>query len=264
MAKIYKNKVSNNRFVYISDDTPTVEHNIQTTETVLRYKFINVETQTPIIEFQLDLDTIKNNNRFSDQTWYGISDTILSNERTQTEVTLVPTDIICLLDFSSIDKKDSLVNVYTGEDITKTYKTPFRFFVPSKSSTFTDYIFQVALPVAGDIDNTVTVETNAPNTVNLTETYNWKNAFANITASSTGTTVAGEQIEVNVVADNTSIETLYLEPIVGILDRTKVKLTNGVGKFNILTSTLETGDVVEVKIGYKTFTNKTTFTKVLS
>lgn len=264
MAHIYKTDVTNNRFVYISDQDPSFEHNIQLTENLLTYKFINKDTGVSVIQFKIDMQTVRSNNRFTDQIWYGISDGILtSTEHTDGEVTLSSNDIVSLLDYSSVYKQKALINVTDSVDPTKTSKVPVRFFVPSKTSNFNDCIFQVAVPLAGDIVNTITVETNNTNTVDIESDYTWKSAFANITAVSSGSTTAGEDVVVDITVDDTSIEAVYLEQVVGVLDKTKVKLTNGSGSFKVLTSTLESGDVVEVKIGYKLFSNKTTFTKQL-
>jgi hypothetical protein len=75
--------------------------------------------------------------------------------------------------------------------------------------------------------------------------------------------VSSNMIKVAVSVSNTKITQIYLEPICGILDRTVVNLTNGVGSFTILTNTLSAGDVVYIKVGYKHFSNVTTYTKTI-
>lgn len=60
------------------------------------------------------------------------------------------------------------------------------------------------------------------------------------------------------------IDYVFVEQVCGIPDRVKVKLTNGVGKFNILTTTLEAGDVASAKVGFKYWVNVETVEKTLS
>lgn len=60
------------------------------------------------------------------------------------------------------------------------------------------------------------------------------------------------------------IDHIYVTQVCGIPDRTKVTLTNGTGTFNIITSTLQAGDVAEAKIGFKHWFNTDTISKQLS
>lgn len=57
---------------------------------------------------------------------------------------------------------------------------------------------------------------------------------------------------------------VYVTQVCGIPDRTKVTLTNGTGTFNILTTTLQPGDVAEAKIGHKWWFNTDTISKTLT
>lgn len=69
-----------------------------------------------------------------------------------------------------------------------------------------------------------------------------------------GPITAGTTINVQVTT-NPSFKRVYLESICGVLDRSEVVLKNGQGQFNILTSTLQAGEVVDVKVGFKYWTN---------
>lgn len=60
------------------------------------------------------------------------------------------------------------------------------------------------------------------------------------------------------------VDYVYVEQVCGIPDRTKVSLVDGVGKFNILTTTLEAGDVASAKVGFKYWVNVETVEKTLS
>jgi hypothetical protein len=60
------------------------------------------------------------------------------------------------------------------------------------------------------------------------------------------------------------IKEAYVEQVCGTLDRTKVTLIDGVGRFNILTNTLQPGEVAAAKVGFKYWVNFETVTKTLT
>jgi hypothetical protein len=60
------------------------------------------------------------------------------------------------------------------------------------------------------------------------------------------------------------MDSIYVNQVCGIPDRTKVTLTNGTGTFNILTTTLQPGEVASAKVGFKHWFNTDTITKTLS
>jgi len=59
------------------------------------------------------------------------------------------------------------------------------------------------------------------------------------------------------------MDSIYVTQVCGIPDRTKVTLTNGTGTFNILTTTLQPGEVAEAKVGFKHWFNTDKITKTL-
>lgn len=73
---------------------------------------------------------------------------------------------------------------------------------------------------------------------------------------------AGNPVPVE-VHTSSFVDYVYVEQVCGIPDRVKVKLTNGVGKFNILTTGLEAGDVASAKVGFKYWVNIETVNKTL-
>jgi hypothetical protein len=69
-----------------------------------------------------------------------------------------------------------------------------------------------------------------------------------------GPVSAGTTIPVQITTAP-GIEYVYVEQECGVPDRTKVTLTNGTGTFNIITTSLQPGDVASAKVGFKTWTN---------
>jgi hypothetical protein len=66
------------------------------------------------------------------------------------------------------------------------------------------------------------------------------------------------------VSTDSSISAIYVEQVHGVLPRLKIPLTNGAGTFKVSTIGMESGDNVEVKIGFKKYTNVVTYTKTVS
>jgi hypothetical protein len=78
----------------------------------------------------------------------------------------------------------------------------------------------------------------------------------------TSSTVSGDVITVNFSTD-TNISTVYLGQDVGYLPKTTASVTNGTGSFKVVTTGLDAGEEVKVKLGHKYWSNQVTFTKTL-
>jgi hypothetical protein len=76
-------------------------------------------------------------------------------------------------------------------------------------------------------------------------------------------TTSGEIITVNFTTDPI-VEFIYLEQSAGALPKVKIPVDeNGNGSFKVITTGLEEGDEVRVKLGFKFWTAKATFTKTI-
>jgi hypothetical protein len=217
--------ISENSLIYTTTDLTDQEHTIT-----------------------LSLDDVRNSLSFGAQNWVSP----LKGSRTD--------KIVSLLDWSDITKRNTL----SGDTIKEDYVN-LRFFINNTTDNFTDFIYQIGVVFDSEtndvVDTTEIIITGA--TLSNTN-YTWKTAFSPITLSSGTITEGDNSLEVTVSSTNTSLEKVYLKPVCGVLDRTEVKLTNGTGKFKIITNTLESGDIVTVKAGHKKFSNVTTFTKTVS
>lgn len=167
--------------------------------------------------------------------------------------------LISLLAWSDITKRDTL-----SGSTSKDGNFNLRFFIKHTSDTFEDFIYQIGLPVdeQGNFEDSCEIVITGGT---LSEDpLSWKSVFSPINLTSASITEGTEFVEVTVTSTDTGLEKVYLEPVCGILDRTVVNLTNGSGKFKVVTNTLEAGDSVIVKAGHKKFSNVTTFTKTIS
>jgi hypothetical protein len=177
--------------------------------------------------------------------------------QSSTEVSLESKQLIFPLTISASYKNNNLVY---PED--KTWLCPFRIFITNADGDFTNFEY-LTLDSVTDNEPRTSIQVNSPNTQNGNK--EWKNLFSSISTSTEQTTVnVGDTITVEVQSSDANLDIVYLEPICGIVDRTRVNLTNGIGTFNILTSSLKTGDIIDVKINHRSYTGVGRFTKTLS
>jgi len=270
MANVYKIQRPSGRFnVYTSNEANFV-HIIDITPQTLTYQLKDTDTDTLYHNLVFNLDNLKQNQRFGEQTWWAIDDRYITydsvNAGTSSLINIPSDGFISILDDTYVSKRGAIARF--GVD--NYDMCPIRIFVPTADGDFTTCSYAVIIPDTTDLHLNGVDLNPQPTTIDVTggtvvegEFY-WRSLLSKVTATTQSSSTAGTSIKVNVTAEETNLKKLYLEPICGVLDRTEVKLTNGSGSFNILTSTLIAGETVEVKIGHKKFSNITKFTKVLS
>lgn len=271
MTTIYKiPSISQRYFDYTQNAVVTVEHNFIITDNLLKYK-LTVDSITEL-DFELTLSELKASNRFSENSWLtftpkfkNIDDTFINLELPGpvSHTVFDRNSIVNLLDYTTIDKSNNIRNLLDTSNPSR--YIPFKFFVKSISDNFNTFVYTLEIPKQDDdAQHTTIVKLNNETITCEQSPGNWKSFIDTITATTEQTSVtAGTTIKVNISTDS-SLQYVYLEQVTGMLDRLKVKLNNGQGSFNILTDTLTAGEVAEVKIGHKKFSNVTTFTKTLS
>jgi len=242
-----------------SEQVSSFQHWVKIEPELLEYKLINTENTETIVHIKLALSELQGSNRFYSGTLFSFKNSAIKKDGSL--VNLTSSDLTSLLQSSLPTKSEQ---IYTATINSESSVLPFRIFVPTASSDFTECKYTVGMPEIGEQYHTVTVETNNTATYDDTPTL-WKSLFDQITLSTTQSSVSvGDNLVVNVQAANTDLDYVYLEQVCGVLDRTKVSLVNGSGSFTVLTDTLSSGDVVEVKYGYKLYTGLGTFTKTIS
>lgn len=227
---------------------------------VINVIFTNVTENKVLFKYSIDFSSF---NDLTEQTIYGIiqpwdlQEDIISRKN--------------LTDLSSLTSIDKDVKKYfVGSSIVK-------FLVEKDSPTsvndITLLIYEPCDPsekgvVGGDdsIDMTeygrhnITVDgTGIDQTSYLKTIETIDECLAEITTTST---TSGDVITVNVSTDP-KVSKIYLDSTVGYLPKAVVNLTNGTGSFKVITTGLETGDVVSVKLGFKKWSNRSTFTKTI-
>jgi hypothetical protein len=252
----------------------TTTSNWHTTPIQFEYKFDTVDanniqvTFTNVTENKIFFTYIINFtqtllNTFVAQTVYGVATEYHAENNGKTEV-VSPGDIVNYSD-TTFSTKDEAPH-FVGKSIVK-------FFCTKNNPTINDLIFMVYAPVAPNdpsAPNTYGAQnvdpTWAPHTITVDGTAIDSTSFVKEIASikdllypiTTSYTTSGNVITVNVTT-NPAITEVYLSSTVGYIAKTVVPITNGTGTFNVVTTGLNSGDVVNVKIGYKYWSNVVTF-----
>lgn len=243
-------------FSQYSPTSTSFEHSFNIQPELLEYKLIDKDDDTTIIHINLSLAEMQQASRFYSQTMFAVNNSAIKLDGSL--VSLKGSDLTSLFQNTLPNKSDSLQNdVPFNKD---TMVLPFRIFVTSATANFTEFKYHLAKP-QGEGSPNVTVNTNNTATYNSTP-IKWKDLVDQLTLSTSQSNItAGDTILVNVQSTNTKIDYVYLEQVCGILNKTKVKMVNGIGSFSILTDALSSGDAAEIKCGYKLYTGVDTFTK---
>lgn len=235
-------------------------HAFSVSGSVLNYKLTNVTKDRLLLNLDIDLQVIKSHSGFADQTLWGIKDSVLEQHKNgfvgQEPYAVVKEDLVPFL-----------VQSYTSKDPLFTSMFPVRIYVPGKEITADELNISMAVSdeSLGAETNTVTGIEDITTIQSIENQPMWKQLISNIISSTTSTTVnVGDDIVVNISTSDPKVKEVYLEPVVGITNKTRVRLTDGQGSYIIKTSDLDSGDEVRIKHGFKWFTGVSEFTKIIS
>jgi hypothetical protein len=228
----------------------------------------NEETDLLVLDFEIPFEIIKENSAFGDQTIWAIKDTLLDLKCAPgspvERYVLTQQDIINVGTSTAISKDPVIFKEQYND-----YYSPIRIFVPSKNSTIDDLTIVI-------IEDRPTVDSIHPNTIETVPTglelveneakplESWKLLLATITTTGPATVNADEVVDLNIQCSDTSVTEVFVEPIIGAVNKTRVLLNNGQGSLKLNTFGLSTGDQVDIKFGYKYFTGISRYTKTVS
>ena len=245
------------------------------TGTVLDIKFINVTEDNRIIShLSADMNYIKDADAGS--LWYINDDTVAEgvnqDDRNADMVTLKQSDFINSLaatlptrDFNILGR-NSLIAFYVSKD-NPTPDDIVVIIVRPVVSTDSDYNEILPEMIVNNIeisegegDNRVTVTGNLTKHPSDPLKLMMFELLPEITVTSS--TVSGDVITVNFTTDE-QINNIYLVQDSGYLPKTKIPVTNGAGTFKVVTTGMDPGDTVRVKMGFKYWVSRNDFTRTL-
>jgi hypothetical protein len=209
----------------------------------------------------IDYNLIKSHANFADQTMWAISDNIFDRIKEGVLYTVTSDDLVSIFTKTHISKTPFI----SSRDIDGN-KCPIKIFVPSKNSTINDITIIVPSKDTNDvlIDVISTVEENN-NVVVSDYTATWKSLISPITIVSSKSTLNPDDTTIlTVTTSDTSITEVYAESVFGIITKTRIILTNGVGTVGLSALGLSSGDQIRVKFGYKLFTGVADYTNTIA
>jgi len=247
------------------------------TGTILDIKFINVTESNRIIShMSVDMDHL--NPADAGTLWYINDDIVDSSVRKSNFsqdadlVTVVKNDLINSIFKSLPDRNfnilgtNSLVAFYVSKD-NPTPDDIVVIIVRPVVSTDSDYNEILPEMIVNNIeisegegDNRVTVTGNLTKHPSDPLKLMMFELLPEITVTSS--TVSGDVITVNFTTDE-QINNIYLVQDSGYLPKTKIPVTNGAGTFKVVTTGMDPGDTVRVKMGFKYWVSRNDFTRTL-
>jgi hypothetical protein len=278
MTAFKKTLVNLNRFDYLAPPwfgTPEELHSLEApittikvsvttdvTENCIFLLITNEETETPVVDFKIPFDIITENRAIGDQTLWTIKDEFLKSWASPgSDVyrqVLTQNDVINIGATTLITKDSTIIKQEYNN-----YYSPIRIFVPSKSSTVADVtvIFVGGYDIPEDSrHHTALVHNPVPTQV----VESWIELLDTITITGPATVNEDEVVDLNVTCSNTSVTEIFVEPVIGSVNKTRIFLDNGQGVLKVNTFGLSSGDEINIKFGYKYFTGISRYTKTVS
>jgi len=268
MATIKKNQVSFDTIIFpekqgkikywIDAQPETIEIKVYSNEDIGNNETADIVILWDIIK----LSELQKKPGFVDQTlWTRISTKILPVQQASDNLNV----------YSPLELPESgLVDMFGETVVTKpkSLSTLAHNYVNSLYTIFiadsTDFS-NCTIRLTFDTKHEAGFEVEGPSSTSfVNEHVNFADLVAPITLSSAQSTVTTDS-SISVTVNTASyIDEVYLESVSGILNKTRVKLTNGVGKFSIMTTDLEVGEEIRVKAGHRKWTGIASFSKQIS
>jgi hypothetical protein len=220
--------------------------------------------QKPFFWHKINITALKSKTGFTDHTMWSVKYSDLYHQ-----FSITTDGVTSAADIDAVQINDvfseTLLNKSNYATKETALNTLYQIFVPySNNSDMTSFTYRMMLDEYNYGGSTIpyvidpTASPAADNTPNAV-----RDLIQPITFSGPTTLAAGSTATVTVNA-TPGISYVYLEQVHGILPKVKVPLTNGVGTFNVVTTGMSAGDQIEVKAGYKKWTNASTYTLTLS
>lgn len=243
--------MSNRFFAQVAGTGPQPRtYNLNITQSLLQINVIESydDIETIVADYQLSLDTLKQAPNLKSNSLICI---IKPNSTTDNEV-----NINNLINISSITKEQRLNNSYSYNLPLKDYGY-VAIFVKDPDGTFNDHDIIVYASQNDTLENLTSNQQ-----FELIQTFNHLDLLDNITVSEDTSYSNDDYYKFNVSTES-YVSEVFLEQVIGITDRSRVKLTSGEGSFRVLKSSVESGDQLRVKVGFASYTGLANATKTV-
>lgn len=216
-------------------------------------------TQDDIIKSwqKLPLKSLQDKPGFTDQSFWCINNAnpLYELDEDNNHICFTAEEVNVIDIFSLSKEAKPLALVSNGSNVAMNM---FTLFISDSSKDLTHSTIRLSTPINGNF------EVVGPSAADfIDESLDIRDLISPITLTSSGDLNPDSSITINVSSDS-FIKEIFLEPVVGILSKHRVKMTNGSGSFKLFSTGLETGDIVRVKAGHRKFDAVTDFTKTVS
>lgn len=224
----------------------------------LHFKLINETENKVYLNLKLSLSEMRLCPSFEDQSYIAINEEIFSPFNfSEVEKNISKNDIYNIFSISINNKRGAEPGL--GFVATSSGKSFLKIFVPSKTSTFEDCTFVVYSTndqLDSDYSKKININVSGPSASIVTEESTSDNIWKNLVAVPTVNNIQKNDstISVQISVPDVGINEVLLEPVYGLVNKIRVPIVNGSGSFTIITTGLEQGDDVKVKMGYKYLT----------
>jgi hypothetical protein len=240
----------------------TINHFINLNQSVLNYKMIIEDTI--IFNLNIDLNLIKQDSNFNkDQMIIGITDklidTLLSTEDNSNPYNVSKYELVNSLKETYLTKDPFIETAsYDGN------KCPFKIFVPSKSTSFENYSILVYTDNSEEPEITHVYDSDTLD-LEVSPLSPWRDIISDITITPSKQTISEDDtVTLTLTSEDTSVTEVYAEAVFGMLSKTRIALTNGVGTVKVMSLGLSVGDPVRIKFGYAFFTGVAEYTNTVT
>jgi hypothetical protein len=245
---------------FVKPDDVTILNTFTVSGDIITYTLSVPAQNKTAFTINIDYNLIKSNIAFADQTMWAISDNIFDSIKDGVPYTVTEDDIVSVFTKTLISKTPFI----SSQDIDCS-KCPIQIFVPSKNSTINDITIIVPSKDTNDVVDVISTVDETDVVVSNTTLPLLNAVISPITVISSKTTLNPDDTTIlTVTTSDTSITEVYAEAVFGIITKTRISLTNGVGTVGLSALGLSSGDQVRVKFGYKLFTGVADYTNTIA
>jgi hypothetical protein len=243
--------------IYTPGETETPTYHLTVTDQLITFKItveyvLNEQTHNVTIhDWKLPLEAVTSTHRIKSNTLIGI----IAPSRGFNKEFLTPTQVINLSEAALSQRIKFTTTPKLGSN-----PSELQIFIRNPNLGFTHQDIILCGESNVIIDSTETFEHYQDEGTNNTAAHIDLVDAINVSKDTTYTNA--DYIKYNVSSES-YVDEIYLEPINGICDKTRVVLTAGSGSFRVLKSSIESGNKVRVKLGFVSYSGITELNETL-
>ena len=245
----------------VVDPVVNLKHTISVQGESIFYTLTNVDENKKYYNVEIPYSLIKDHASFGAQTYWGINDYQVSNHITipqlvdgnrfvpDQETTTVVRDeeIVPIFDLTYQQRDPN----FTSEKLGTAF-FPLKIFVPYDNCPFED----IQLVLGCEAGSGSSYELELPEGVTTRSVSGVKDIIATISSSVTVDENGHIGVRINTDA---RLNTIYVEPVAGLVNKTRVNLVDGSGSFVVIPTGLSSGDKVIARLGHNKFVAASVF-----